>query len=49
MGRRAKSADETSDEPNNITDCEGDGVVDPKESVVQEFAPEPEALHLPVI
>jgi len=24
-------------------------VADPKESVIQEFSPEPEALHLPVI
>ena len=43
------SADHSCNESHDVTDCEGCGVADPKESVIQEFSPEPEALHLPVI
>ena len=48
-GSWPNSANDTGDESNDVTDDKGCGVADPKESVIQEFSPEPEALHLPVI
>ena len=43
------AANHLGDEPNGVTDSEGRGVTNSKESITQEFSPVPEALHLPVI